>query len=208
MKNIEKIKLFIVVIIFVAISVIAFWYFENKPIILNEPEKVVSNFYNWYLKDIYLKKDVESPDIILKNNIYQIDPSNHIKFLKDSGYFSDLLYKNELPMYEKCDKKLKEVKVEDVKREGDFPPDHVDGNDCSFLSYFIWTGGQGETFDDKIKILNSTIDTNKAEVLVVIKSYGKDYSYPQVTLLKENGKWKISDISVSFDKPEKNQNFN
>ena len=71
----------------------------------DEPQMVALKFYKWYLKNIYLKKFVESPGIVLtKDSIYALDATNHKKFLKTSGYFSQKFYGNEIKI-------LKTVKI-------------------------------------------------------------------------------------------------
>jgi hypothetical protein len=168
---------------------------------LNAPEKAVLKFYQWYLKDIYLKKGEEHPGVILtKDSIYKLVRTNHIDFLKNSGYFSDKFYDNEIPMFENCDEQLKKVKPKQVEESGSSPADIFEGkiNVCDFMFYQVWTGGQGEDLST-VQIKNSKVTTDSATVIAVIgDSSGYKYSYPRVTVLKENGAWKISRIVISF----------
>ena len=164
----------------------------------DDPGKVVLNFYKWYLKSIYLKKSVEGPEVILtKDSIYEIDATKHINFLKESGYFSPKFYENEIQLYNRCGEQLKKVNVKQVEESGGLAADFVESEDCSFLSWMVWTGGQGEELSTvEIKSSNSKADI--ATVIAVIgDETGFKYSNPTVTLVKENGEWKISKILIS-----------
>lgn len=56
---------------------------------IETPESVAFNFYKWYLKDIYLKKNVESPEVKLnKDSIYVLDTQKHKKFIEENSFFS------------------------------------------------------------------------------------------------------------------------
>jgi hypothetical protein len=170
----------------------------------NAPEKAVLKFYRWYLKDIYLKKSVESPEVKLtRDSVYQIDATNHIEFIKRSGYFSSKFYPNEIPMFSACNKQLIKVNPKEVIESGGFPSAFVNGNDCSFLEYKVWTGGQGERLNT-VDVVGSIIFGDSAEVNAVVgDSLSGPYSYPRVSLFKEHNKWLISRIIISYDKSNK-----
>ncbi len=170
---------------------------------LNEPEKVVLKFYQWYLKSIYLKEHVEVPEVILtKDSIYKIDATKHLDFLKECGYFSSEFYGNETPLFNRCDEQLRKVNSMQVEESGGFAADFVENNDCSFLNWMVWTGGQGEDLST-VEIEKSIISADSATVIAVIgDATGYKYSNPLVTLLKEKGEWKISRIVITY--PERN----
>ena len=171
---------------------------------LKDPEKVVLKFYQWYLKSIYLKKSVEGPEVILtKDSIYKIDVTKHIDFLKECGYFSPKFYDNEIQLFNRCGEQLKKVNAKQVEESGGFAADFVDRNDCSFLSWMVWTGGQGEDLST-VEIKSSIVTADSATVIAVIgDATGYKYSNPTVTLLKENGEWQISRIVISFPQQKK-----
>lgn len=163
---------------------------------LNDAEKLVLDFYVNYLATYYIKGGHEQPRIgFAKDGTYYLDTIDHIDFLKKLGCFSSKYYDNQLSMYNACRKEL--IKLKPGQADG--PPD----GDCSFMSWMIWTGGQGEELNTA-DIINSTIADSTAQVIVAIgDSIDKYiYSYPRVELIKENGEWKISNITNSFDKPE------
>ena len=168
---------------------------------LNSPESVALSFYNWYLKDIYLKKSVESPELFLnEDSVYVLDPRAHIKFLNESGYFSTKFYENEVKMFDSCNDKLSKINPHEVEDNGYFPPELAGDDNCRFLECMIWTLGQGETLNTA-KVKSSTIDKDSANVIITIgDTLAGDFSYSHVTLLKEKDKWKISRIRVDFDK--------
>lgn len=167
-----------------------------------KPETVALNFYKWYLKDIYLKRYVESPEIVLNDKkIYVIDSKKHKKFLDRSGYFSPTFYKNELIVYKNCENKLRFVNWQEIEESGAVnPAENVEGNDCNFTSYMIWTNGQGEVLN-KAKLLQSRINGEKALVKLQLSDTisKSDFSQPLVSMVKEKGRWKIAKIEVTFD---------
>ena len=168
----------------------------------NEPQTVALAFYKWYLKDIYLKKFIESPDVVLsKDSIYVLDATEHKKFLKTSGYFSPKFYENEIATFKDCQDKLRQVSWKAVEESGAVnPAEYVEGNECDFTHYMIWTNRQGETLN-KAQIEKCSVKANTAlAVLKLSDSLGGGfYSRPHVSMVKENGKWKISKIEVVFD---------
>ena len=55
----------------------------NSTTTLNAPEKVVYNFYQYYLTQVYGKNYLnETPDIKLVNGVYQLDPTQAPKIPK------------------------------------------------------------------------------------------------------------------------------
>ncbi len=171
---------------------------SETPRVSNEAEQVVFNFYKWYLKDIYLSETSDSPDLkITEDSIHQIDNTKFLKFLNESGYFSKEYYDSKIAKYNACDEVLKQK-----GKELDFPQDAGKNGECDFLGYQIWTGGQGEVLNT-VDIVSSTVNKDSAIVIAVIgDSIGNYlYSYPTITLLNENGKWKIRDVEVSYKAP-------
>jgi len=163
-----------------------------------DPESVVQNFYKWYLSSIYLKKSVEAPEVILtKDSVYELDASKHLEFLSECGYFSSKFYENEIQLFKKCDEQLKKVDVKQVEESGGLALDFVGNEDCSFMNWKAWTGGQGEILNT-VKIASSYINDKLANVVVAIgDSTGFVYSTPNVTLIKEDREWKISKIVIT-----------
>jgi hypothetical protein len=162
------------------------------------PEEVVLQFYNWYLKEIYLKSTLERPDVKLtKESIYQIVPKVQFDKLKKTGFFSDEFYKNELIIYNACNVQLRKVKIKDVDKCGCSPSEFVKNDDCDFLSYYPWTGGQGENLN-KVTISKVTTSGDLSNVTAEISEANTPYSHPIVTLLKEDRIWKISKIELLF----------
>ena len=189
--------IFTVIVIGMALFFVFHDNFKSK--VLNEPEKVTLDFYQYYLRDIYKKYySIESPSAKLNSDgIYQLDPTEHIKFLNESGYFSPKFYENEIPLFEKCNDDLKAVSVQEVNESGTFPEEFA--STCDFVFYHQWVGGQGEELNT-VDIINSEIIGNTASVTAVVGSRESGpYSYPVVTLLSENGEWRISDIEISFN---------
>lgn len=168
----------------------------------DEPQAVALNFYKWYLKDIYLKKYVESPEITLtKDSIYVLDATKHKEFLQTSGYFSPKFYDNEITVFKNCENKLKFVKWKEVEESGAInPADYVEGNECNFTFYQVWTNGQGETINKaEIDKYSTKGDTSLVVIKLSDSLQGGVYSKPYVSMVKENGKWKISKIKISFE---------
>ena len=93
------------------------------------PELVAFNFYKWYLKDIYLKKYVESPEIKLnKDSVYVLDTKKHKKFIEENSFFSKSFYDNEELTFRNCEKELVKVSWKEVEKSGAInPADFLDG---------------------------------------------------------------------------------
>lgn len=173
----------------------------NKPKTGESPGEIVSRFYNWYLKKVYLHDNDDglwNPDIKLtKDSIYKIMPQVQFNKLKKTGFFSDKFYKNKIVIYNKCDVQLRIAKPKDVNKCGCSPAEFAKNNDCDCLSYYTWVGGQGENLNAaKIEKINTVGNISKVTVGIYADKYL--YSHPEVTLLKENGKWKIANIEVHF----------
>ena len=163
---------------------------------LNEAEKVTLTFYETYLKNFYEGDGHETPVVgITTDSTYYLDTLDHIKFLDKLGCFSSEYYKNRTEVYNACRAELKKLNPGEL----DGPPD----GDCAFMTFMIWTGGQGETLNTA-DILKSSITDSTAKVVVAIgDSIGKYiYSYPTVELIREDNKWKISGIDLSYDRPK------
>jgi len=175
---------------------------KNKIITELEPQVVALNFYKWYLKNIYLKKYVESPDIVLtKDSVYVLDATKHKDFLNKSGYFSPKFYDNEIAVLKNCENQLKLVKWKEVEESGVVnPADFVKGNECNFTFYKVWTNGQGEAIN-KAEIDRYITKENTALVVLKLSDslQGGFFSKPYISMVKENGKWKISKINASFE---------
>ena len=163
------------------------------------PELVAFNFYKWYLKDIYLKKYVESPEIKLnKDSVYVLDTKKHKKFIEENSFFSKSFYDNEELTFRNCEKKLVKVSWKEVEKSGAInPADFLDGNECDFTKYMVWTNGQGEIIN-KVDYGNCTMRGKYAYVTLKLSdSLAQNfYSKPKITLIKENGDWKILKINI------------
>lgn len=199
MQKLSKIIYLVFALLVIGAAAFLIFFEKDKSKVLNEPEKVTLDFYRYYLKDIYNTNDsVESPSAKLNSNgIYQLDTSEHVKFLNESVYFSSTFYENEIPVFEKCNEDLKTVTVEEVTDAGTFPEEFADA--CDFVFYHQWVGGQGEELNT-VDIVKSEVAQEFAKVTVVVGNRESGpYSYPIVTLKKEIGGWKISDIELSFE---------
>lgn len=173
---------------------------------ISEPERMTSDFYDWYLGNVYLKNQPKTspPDVPVESlnskGVYYIDSTKNIAFLKNTGYFSDKYFAQETKKYDACSKDLAKVDVNKVAQSGGFASDFVDSGSCLFLSGFPWVGGMGEAVDSA-SVINSEIKGDNATVVVALKIQGKIYSYATVNLDKENEKWLITNISISYTKP-------
>lgn len=174
---------------------------KNTPVKIKElPGQVVFNFYNWYLKKVYNKANdkLSNPNIIrTKDSIYQIDSEIQLKELKETGFFSDDFFKNQLSIYSRCDVQLRQVKPKDVDKCGCSPTEFVRNNDCAFLSYYTWIGGQGENINT-VKIYKIKTIGNLSKVTVQLSDGQTLYSHAEVTLIRQNNTWKISKIDLRY----------
>jgi len=169
------------------------------------PAEVVSRFYHWYLKEVYLHEpsvEAEGPRLTLaKDGHYQLDPTRHQDFLQKAGYFSPRFYANEAPVFRRCTQQLRQVSAKQAAEAGGFAGDFVKGPACDFLRWMVWTGGQGESVNT-VKIKKTTLLADSAVVVVALGDSASgaayEYSYPSVTLVQEKGEWKISRITIAF----------
>jgi hypothetical protein len=161
------------------------------------PAEVVSRFYQWYLRDVYLQEpgmDAEGPRAVpSKNGRYYLDTTKHRAFLRKSGYFSPHFYANEQMLFESCNHQLRQVSAQQVQESGGFAGDLVDGPACDFLRWMTWTGGQGESLNT-VKIKKSTLLADSAVVVAALgdsaSGVAYEHSHPRVTLVKEKGNGK------------------
>lgn len=176
---------------------------DIKNIIEKQPKEVVLQFYNWYLKNIYLKSPLNKPDVTdhpevkIINATYQIISKNQFDKLRKTGFFSEEFFKNELIVFNACNVQLKKVKIKDVEKCGCFPTDFVKTNDCDFLNGYSWVGGQGEDLKT-VKISKVNTVGNRSKVTATIGDGTVDYSHPEVSLVKENDGWKITKIDLHY----------
>jgi hypothetical protein len=105
------------------------------------PAEVVSQFYRWYLKAVYLHEpsvEAEGPSPTLaKNGYYQLDPTRHQHFLQQAGYFSSRFYANEAQVFQRCNQQLQQVSAKQVAASGSFVGDLVKGPACDFLRWMV-----------------------------------------------------------------------
>ena len=90
------------------------------------------------------------------------------------------------------------VSWKEVEKSGAInPADFLDGNECDFTKYMVWTNGQGEIIN-KVDYDNCTIKGKYAFVTLKLSdSLAQNfYSKPKITLIKENGDWKILKINI------------
>jgi hypothetical protein len=166
------------------------------------PEMVALKFYKWYLKNIYGHDKLSQPQVKLsKDSVYQVVPEGQFERLRKTGFFSEVFYKNQSAVYNKCNVQLRLVNPQDVAKCGCSPATFVKNSDCDFLSYYTWTGGQGEDLNtakiEKVKTAGSV-----SKVTIAVGEYGYAFSHPEVTLLKEGHKWKIARIDLYFQNAE------
>jgi hypothetical protein len=169
------------------------------------PAEVVSRFYRWYLKEVYLHEpnvEAEGPSPTLaKTGRYQLDPTRHQGFLQQAGYFSARFYANEARVFQRCNQHLQQVSAKQVAKSGSSAVDLVKGPACDFLRWMVWTGGQGESLNT-VKIKQTTLLADSAVVVAALGDSASgaayEYSNPTVTLVQEKGEWKISRITIAF----------
>ena len=163
------------------------------------PKEVALQFYNWYLKNIYSSPSdkLSNPDIKLINSTYQIISEAQFERLRKTNFFSNEYYKNQTVIYNACNVQLSKVGIKQVEKCGCSPTTFVESNECDFIGYYTWIGGQGETINTAKVIKVETIG-NLSKVTIRLSYYQTAYSLSEVTLLKEDGNWKISRIKVHF----------
>jgi hypothetical protein len=166
---------------------------EEKP-----PQEVALQFYNWYLKNIYYSKsDLSNPDIKLVKSTYQIISKDQFDKLKKTRFFSNEFYENQTIIYNACNLQLRKVSRRKVEKCACSPTEFVKGNECDFMAYYPWVGGQGETINTA-KVIKVNTHENLSKVTIGLSADKYAFSRPEVTLLKEDGNWKISKIELHY----------
>lgn len=154
-----------------------------------EVEAFVTEFYTWYLDEIYLKGNQDDfPDFILvKNEYFALDTINYFQFLKKSKYFSEQFLINERNKIADCNKVLKQVSAKEVEDYA-IPSEGI--LECRFMEYMQWVGCQGEEIDHvDIKKTNQIAQHNFEvivqlcdEIKVTVSNYNSIYRIDKIVL--------------------------
>jgi len=171
-----------------------------RPVTEITPQEIALNFYKWYLKNHYEQGGIyETPSIEMdENKTFYLDYENYKSSIKSTRYFSEKYFENNLQIYKDCEKALLNVNYEDVQECGCNPAEFTERN-CVFSFYYVWTNGQGESLNTAT-LGSSKVNENNAVIIINVGYKGEEqnyeYSKPNVYMIKENGKWKISKIKV------------
>ena len=150
--------------------------------------QAVESFYRWYLDSLYENGAINSPDVVLtKDSIYKLDGTKYLRLLKQSNFFSNNFLEGQKERVNECNEELITEKGQQQYREARFMA--IESKVCDFMNYYPWIGGQGEDIE-KIKIIASKIDGDKAKVVV------KASQEVNVELIKENALWQINKIYI------------
>ena len=115
--------------------------------------------------------------------------------IRSSKFFSQKYINGQIELFKICDEGLRNIKIQDYEECACSPADMV--SNCDFMLYYNWLYHQGEETKDilikETKILgpSATVDIE----LLSNKGDKKGYQNLRLTLDKENGDWRISDIA-------------
>lgn len=163
---------------------------------IDSPDKVVQDFYHWYLDNYYNPEyRIITPGEKIKDGQLYLDTTTYMSIIRSSGFFSQKYIVGQIGLFKSCDEELRKIKLKDYEECGCSPADMV--KNCDFMLYYNWLYHQGEDTQDIIikekKVLtdNATVDIE----LLSRKGDNKGYQKLRVTLDKDNGEWRISDIA-------------
>ena len=163
---------------------------------IDSPDKVVEDFYHWYL-DNYYNTDYKiiTPQEKIKDGKLYLDTVDYMSTIRSSKFFSQKYINGQIELFKICDEGLRNIKIQDYEECACSPADMV--SNCDFMLYYNWLYHQGEETKDilikETKILgpSATVDIE----LLSNKGDKKCYQDLRLTLDKENGDWRISDIA-------------
>lgn len=163
---------------------------------IDSPDKVVQDFYHWYL-DNYYNPDyrIITPEEKIKDGQLYLDTTTYMSTIRSSGFFSQKYIMGQINLFKSCDEEIRKIKLKDYEECGCSPADMV--KNCDFMLYYNWLYHQGEDTQDII-IKEKKEQTDNATVNIELLSRKGDtrgYQKLRVTLDKENGEWRISDIA-------------
>jgi hypothetical protein len=161
-------------------------------------EKIVNNFFNWYIGVIKTNNSVEfMPQFIESDQgMTTLDFSKYLENLR-KYQFSDSLIESEKLTYQECISHLEKVKYSDFKTLWT-DLDDFESTNCDFTNSYRWTGGMEPI--DCVRIVDLKLNSNQTGLVQLkfcgIDSNDKEYFWGKksVILEKQNGNWKIMKI--------------
>jgi len=159
-----------------------------------ESEKVVEDFYSWYIHDVKMDPKYQQNNYLkIDNETYIYDKDVYIKTLKEIPYFSEEYINNISDQFDECNNLIKKVVFKNEPEGGG-----AGIPECNFLWYDLWIGGQGESMDG-FQIWDTKI--KKDQILITVNLFiGKHNPLSsQVTVVEENGEYKISKIELIYN---------
>jgi len=163
---------------------------------IDSPDKVVNDFYHWYLDNYYNPEyRIITPGEKIKDGQLYLDTAAYMSIIRGSGFFSQKYIAGQIRLFITCDEEIRKIKLKDYEECGCSPADMV--KNCDFMLYYNWLYHQGEDTEDII-IKESKVQTDNATVdieLLSKKGDNKGYQNLRVTLEKDNGSWRITEIA-------------
>jgi hypothetical protein len=161
-------------------------------------EKIVNNFFNWYIGVIKTNNSVEfMPQFVESDNgMTTLDFSKYLENLR-KYQFCDSLIEAERLTYQECILQLEKVKYFDFKTSWT-DLDDFESTGCDFSNSYRWTGGMEPI--DCIRIVDLKIISNQTGIVQLkfcgIDSNNKEYFWGKKTVIleRENDNWKITKI--------------
>jgi len=166
----------------------------RKVLSKEKSKKVVEDFYSWYLLDVKTGSKYPQVNYLkIDNETYIYDKSSYIRTLKETPYFSEEYINNISDQFDECNKLIKQVVFKHEPEGGG-----AGIPECNFLWYDLWIGGQGESMD-RFQIWNTEI--KKDQILITVNLFVEKFNplSSKITVVNENGKYKISNIELVYN---------
>lgn len=168
---------------------------------IEAPDKVVSDFYKWYLDNHYnVDHKLIPPNPVMKNGQIYLDTAEYMLIVRKCGFFSERYIKRELEIFRQCNEDLQRVDVKKVEECGCSPAQFT--TRCGFVFAYPWLFHQGEdTNDTSIRQFAILGDSASVDIDLLMKKADTTSRYQtlRVILLKEVRGWKIEEIENLVD---------
>ena len=158
-------------------------------------KKVVSDFYKWYINDVYLKHIYDydrAPYKKYDKNKYGLDIKAYETKLKEVSFFSNSFRMYLIDINKKCNQDM-------LKEYWDSDPNEEGGSfnipSCQYRWNYRWFGNQ-EDENNKFDILDKLTVKNKHGYKYFVQTYMYENPFIiyEVSLIIEDGTYKINFI--------------
>lgn len=170
-------------------------FYTNQTNVGHEEKNVVKEFYAWYINDAHKNKFgyYQVPSFKkMDTSTYVFDKDVLAKRLNTIPYFSKSFKNALLQKLESCNQKMEKI-------EWEFEPEpEFNIDECNYLWFDNWVGGQGEDIDG-FNIISEVSKEHATEFVVEILINKKAFTKSKVLVSKEGNYYKIDNIQLDWN---------